>query len=111
MNTSVTYGIFRQKLMITYKLNTFISRKKIIKMRSMACLALHRGGNEFIYRGVAGGGGGPESPRNMADQLTLFEPGWADFAPHNTASPLGFKKLSTPLQHYSLLNFYLFHKN
>ena len=74
MNTSVTYGIFRQKLMITYKLNTFISRKKIIKMRSMACLALHRGGNEFIYRGVAGGGGGPESPRNMADQLFLFKP-------------------------------------
>ena len=23
----------------------------------------------------------------MADQLTLFEPGWADFAPHITASP------------------------
>ena len=46
-------------------------------------------------RGVARGG--PESPQNLADQLTLFEPGWADFAPHTTASPLGFKKLSTPL--------------
>ena len=33
----------------------------------------------------------------MADQLTLFEPGWAGFAPHTIASPLGFKKLSTPL--------------
>ena len=35
--------------------------------------------------------------RILADQLTLFESGWADFAPHTTASPLGFKKLSTPL--------------
>ena len=33
----------------------------------------------------------------MADQLTLFEPGRADFAPHTTASPPRFKKLSTPL--------------
>ena len=32
----------------------------------------------------------------MADQLTLFVPGWADFAPHTIASPPGFKKLSTP---------------
>ena len=44
-----------------------------------------------------GGPGGPEPPRILADQLTLFEPGWADFAPHNTVSPPGFKKLSTPL--------------
>ena len=29
--------------------------------------------------------------------VTLFKPGWAEFAPHTTASPPGFKKLSTPL--------------
>ena len=33
----------------------------------------------------------------MADQLTLFKPRGADYAPHLTSSPLGFKKLSTPL--------------
>ena len=51
-------------------------------------------------RGVARGwfGGGAEPPRNLADQLTLVEPGWTDFAPQTTASPPGFKKLSTPLQ-------------
>ena len=38
-------------------------------------------------------------PRNLADQLTLLEPRWADFAPHTTVSPPPpeFKKLSTPL--------------
>ena len=52
------------------------------------------------YRGVARKGAGelePPPPRNLADQLTLLEPGWADFAPHTTVSPHGFKKLSTPL--------------
>ena len=50
-------------------------------------------------RGVASGGAGGATapPRNLADQLTLFEPGGADFATHTTASPPGFKKLSTPL--------------
>ena len=40
-------------------------------------------------RGVARGwaGGGTEPPWNLTDQLTLFEPGWADFAPQTTASP------------------------
>ena len=43
----------------------------------------------YDFRGVARGGGrGDKSPlRNLADQLTLFKPGWADFAPHSTASP------------------------
>ena len=51
-----------------------------------------------IFRGVArGGAGGARAPSNLADQLTLFEPGWADFAPHAAASPPGFKKLSTSL--------------
>ena len=55
-----------------------------------------------VCRGVARGGPrGQSPPRNLADQLTLFEPGWADFAPHTTASPPGFKKLSTPLINYS----------
>ena len=35
--------------------------------------------------------------RNLADQFTLFTQGWADHAPHTTASPLRLKKLSTPL--------------
>ena len=43
-------------------------------------------------------GGGREPPQNLADQLTLFKPGGADYAPHTTADPpSGFKKLSTPL--------------
>ena len=41
---------------------------------------------------------GGRLPRNLADQVTLFKPGWADFTPHTTASPFGFKKLSTSLQ-------------
>ena len=49
----------------------------------------------YLNRGVARGEAG--GPRNLADQLTLFKPGWEDFAPHTTASPIGFKKLSTPL--------------
>ena len=46
-------------------------------------------------RGVARGGG--QSLRNLADQLTLFKPEGADYARHTTASPPGFKILSTPL--------------
>ena len=57
----------------------------------MACLALHRGKNEFIYRGVARGGQSPP-PRNMADQLTLFKPRGADYAPHTTARHPRFQK-------------------
>ena len=55
-------------------------------------------------RGVARGGArGARAPRNLADQLTLLEPGWADFAPHTTVSLPGFKKLSTPLHRICLL--------
>ena len=35
-----------------------------------------------LIRGVARGG-----DRNLTDQLTLFEPGWTDFAPHTTLRP------------------------
>ena len=49
-----------------------------------------------MARGGRGRGSAPP-PWNLADQLTLFEPGWADFAPHTTASPPGFKNLFTPL--------------
>ena len=35
----------------------------------------------------------PPPLRNLADQLTLFKPRWADFAPQTTASHPGFKKL------------------
>ena len=38
-----------------------------------------------LNRGVARGG--QEPPRNLADQLTLFKPGGADYTPHTTASP------------------------
>ena len=43
-----------------------------------------------MIRGVARGGPRGPEPRsqNLADRLTLFEPGWADFAPHNTVSPV-----------------------
>ena len=34
---------------------------------------------------------------NLVDQLPLFKPEGADYAPHTTASPPGFKKLSTSL--------------
>ena len=34
-----------------------------------------------------GGAGGPEPPRNLVDQLTLFEPGWAEFAPQILPAP------------------------
>ena len=62
--------------------------------------SLYFNSETWIYlRGVARGGAeGARAPRNLADQLTLFKPGWADFAPRTTASlPPGFKKLSTPL--------------
>ena len=52
----------------------------------------------FVHNsGVARGGWGARAPLDLADQSTLFEPGWADFAPHSTASPQEFRKLSTPL--------------
>ena len=37
------------------------------------------------------------SANYLADQLTLFKPGGADYYPNTTASPPGFKKLPTPL--------------
>ena len=36
-------------------------------------------------------------PLDLADQLTLFKPWGADYVRHTTASPPGFKMLSTPL--------------
>ena len=52
------------------------------------------------YRCVARGWArGVRAPSDLADQLTLFKPESADFAPHTTASPPGFKKLSTPLDY------------
>ena len=44
--------------------------------------------NKGQVRGVARGGAeGALAPRNLADQLTLFKPGGADYNPHTTASP------------------------
>ena len=51
-------------------------------------------------RGAARGGqGGPEPPRNLEARLPkpIQNMGWADYARHITASPPGFKILSTPL--------------
>ena len=39
----------------------------------------------------------------LADQLTLFKPKGVDYVPHTTTSPIGFKKLSTPLLYVHLL--------
>ena len=44
------------------------------------------------------GGKGTQVSPEFADQLTLFKPGRADYAQHITASPPGFKKISTPLE-------------
>ena len=53
------------------------------------------------YRGVARGGARgarPEPPHpEFGSQVTLFKPWGADYARHSTASPPGFKMLSTPL--------------
>ena len=51
-----------------------------------------------MYTTLLGSGGArAPPPRNLAEQLTLFAAGWADFAPNTTTSPSGFRKLSTPL--------------
>ena len=47
------------------------------------------------FRGVARGG--VWGAWNLADQLTLFKPRGADYVRHTTASPPGFKIISTPL--------------
>ena len=52
---------------------------------------------ELIQWCSSRGAGGGHPPLNLADQLTLFKPGGADYTPHTTTSPSGFKKLSTPL--------------
>ena len=46
---------------------------------------------------LSGESKGARDHQNSADQLTLFKPGWADFAPQTTASPK-IKKTSTPLK-------------
>ena len=53
--------------------------------------------SKYKIRGVARGGlRGLEPPPEFGNQLTLFKPGGAGF--YTTASPPGFKKLSTPLK-------------
>ena len=39
----------------------------------------------FAIVSLEGGPGGPEPPRNLADQLTLFKPWGADYARNTTA--------------------------
>ena len=43
------------------------------------------------------GAEGARAPRNLVDQQTLFKPEGPDYTSHTTASPPGFKKLSTSL--------------
>jgi hypothetical protein len=50
-------------------------------------------------------------PQNLADQLTLFKPGWTDYAPHTTASsasPSPDSKNYLHLCHTSLKFFEIF---
>ena len=54
----------------------------------------------LLTRGVARGGpGGPEPPPppEFARSVNPIQTRGTDYAPHTTASPSGFKKLSTPL--------------
>ena len=71
-------------------------------------MQLHRQDGS-VGRGVAKGRLGAEPPWNLADQLTLYKPRRADYAPYTTARPSGFKKLSTPLswRRNSLLRLWL----
>ena len=50
--------------------------------------------SKYVSRGVTswGPGGG-----DLRVQLTLFQPGGADYAHHITACPLGFENLTTSL--------------
>ena len=44
-----------------------------------------------------GWGGGLQPPQYLTDQLTLSQPGGADYARHSTNSPPGFSDLATGL--------------
>ena len=46
---------------------------------------------------LAGGLGGIHPAWNLIVQLTLFQPGGADYAHHITACTPGFENISTPL--------------
>ena len=52
-----------------------------------------------VSRGGGWGAGGlkPPPPQFLAEQLTLSQPGWTDYARHSTTSPLGFSDLATDL--------------
>ena len=52
---------------------------------------------------IEGGQGGQSTSGNW--QLTLFKPWGVDYARHSTASPPGFKMLSTPLSSFIAGNF------
>ena len=43
------------------------------------------------------GAGGAVAPQFLAEQLTLSQPGGADYAHHSTMSPPGFSGLATAL--------------
>ena len=51
---------------------------------------------------LEGGPGGPEPPQTLADQLFPIRTRGANYAPHTTANPSGFKKLPTPLSSHFL---------
>ena len=42
--------------------------------------------------------GGLQPPQFLTDQLTLSQPGGADYAHHSTTSPPGFSDLATGLE-------------
>ena len=57
------------------------------------------GSKYHLSRGAARGGGaeGAGAPPEFGRSVNPIQIRGADFAPHTTASPPGFKKLSTPL--------------
>ena len=73
----ISFGVLLLGLIVT--LETMIAW---ICMYSSIPRDIH---NRGVARGE--GAGGPEPPRNLADQLTVFKPCGADYARYTTASP------------------------
>ena len=59
--------------------------------------------NVHLRSVVPGGAGGAHAPQILADQLTLSQPGGADYAHHKDTGTLGFSDLPTALHLLLLL--------
>ena len=61
---------------------------------------------DYILQGCLQGGlGGLQPPQYLTDQLTLSQPGGADYAHHSTTSPPGFSDLAAGLFLDGISNF------